>query len=342
MLAAARLCWSCLAAVFFDHAAFDATWVRRWTDHAWHEDSEPFTLRRGRLHTSVDARFYHVSAPFDAPFRGDTLVLQYRVWHTRRVECGGGYVKLVDSSAHDDSPHTKDTPYRIMFGPDACGQHNQTRVIFSHNGTYHERSEPLPCPVDTAPHVYTLRLTRDGLYSVHIDNEHKASGALRDDWAVLPARNVVDPRFVKPTDWVDERLVDDPADEKPADWDDEETAVDPKDAAKPADWSDEHDGEWSPSIVPNPRYRGAWAPRKVPNPAYRGEWQPRMVSNPEHFDDSSIGDFAGVDTLAIEIWQVKAGSSFDHFLVTDDAALAAARADALLGASTRRWRKDEL
>ena len=206
-----------------------------------------------------------------------------------------------------------------------CGNKNQTHVILAHNASYHELEPPMPCATDQAAHVYTLHIdSESGTYAVHIDDDRKRSGALRDDWKILPPRVVPDERYEKPSDWVDERLVDDPEDVKPIGWDDEAQIVDPA-AEKPHDWNDDDDGEWEAPLIDNPGFNGTWRPRRVVNPAFVGEWSPPMLSNPDYFDDPSIGDMRGVDTLAMEIWQVRAGSLFDHFLITDDVELARAR-----------------
>merc|ERR1712183_447188 len=61
----------------------------------------------------------------------------------------------------------------------------------------------------------------------------------------------------KPSDWVDDSMMDDPEDKKPDDWTDEKRIVD-KDASKPDDWDDEEDGEWEAPMKDNPEYKGEW------------------------------------------------------------------------------------
>ena len=329
--------------VFFDHAEFNTSWDDAWSHHDWHEHSARFVVNSTHraLQTATDARFYHASAPFVRPFDASRLVVQFRARHPQKLDCGGGYLKLIDSKAHTDAVQRDSTPYRLMFGPDVCGNKNQTHVMLAHNASYHELEPPMPCATDQAAHVYTLHIdSESGTYAVHIDDDRKRSGALRDDWKILPPRVVPDERYEKPSDWVDERLVDDPEDVKPIGWDDEAQIVDPA-AEKPHDWNDDDDGEWEAPLIDNPGFNGTWRPRRVVNPAFVGEWSPPMLSNPDYFDDPSIGDMRGVDTLAMEIWQVRAGSLFDHFLITDDVELARARARALL-VQTSGHDKDEV
>lgn len=81
--------------------------------------------------TSPDARFHTLYAPLTADFEneGKDLVLQYQVRHTQKLDCGGGYIKLVPASvsADDMKAFGGETPYSIMFGPDICGSTRKVR-----------------------------------------------------------------------------------------------------------------------------------------------------------------------------------------------------------------------
>jgi len=55
----------------------------------------------------------------------------------------------------------------------------------------------------------------------------------------------------------------------------------------------------------------------IPNPAYKGEWVHPEIDNPDYKYDSNLYAFDSNGVLGIEIWQVKAGTIFDDFLVTD-------------------------
>lgn len=47
------------------------------------------------IKTSEDARFYSLTAPFDAEFdnKGKDLVVSYTVKHEQNIDCGGAYIK---------------------------------------------------------------------------------------------------------------------------------------------------------------------------------------------------------------------------------------------------------
>ena len=48
------------------------------------------------IKTSEDARFYSLTAPFDAEFnnKGKDLVVSYTVKHEQNIDCGGAYIKV--------------------------------------------------------------------------------------------------------------------------------------------------------------------------------------------------------------------------------------------------------
>jgi len=121
---------------------------------------------------------------------------------------------------------------------------------------------------------------------------------------------------------VDEKEIDDPAASKPEGWDDIPKQIHDTQASKPADWDTELDGEWEAPLIDNPEYKGEWKATRISNPAYKGEWVHPKIENPDYKDDETIGKFESNKYLGIEIWQVKAGTIFDNFLVTDDLATA--------------------
>lgn len=68
---------------------------------------------------------------------------------------------------------------------------------------------------DEFTHLYTLVLRPDNTYEVKIDNARVESGALEDDWDLLPPRKIKDPQAQKPEDWDERPKIDDPEDTKP-------------------------------------------------------------------------------------------------------------------------------
>jgi len=320
--------------VFFDEKFDDGeAWEKRWVQST-HKGAEAgkFELTAGKfygdaekdkgLQTSQDARFYGLSAEHK-PFsnRDKPLVVQFTVKHEQNIDCGGGYVKMFDCSLDQTDMHG-DSPYNVMFGPDICGPGTKkVHVIFSHKGKNHLIKKDIRCKDDVFSHLYTLILNPDNSYEVLIDNEKAESGTLEDDWDFLPPKMIKDPEASKPEDWDDRAKIDDAEDTKPEDFDKPEHIADP-DATKPEDWDDEMDGEWEPPMIDNPEYKGEWKARQIDNPAYKGAWVHPEIENPEYNPDEAK-DLAKYDEfckIGLDLWQVKAGTIFDNFLITDDPA----------------------
>jgi calreticulin len=281
------------------------------------------------LRTTEDARFYQISAAFPEFSNKDKpLVLQYSVKHEQNIDCGGGYIKIMPAEGVDQKTFNGDTPYNVMFGPDICGSSTRkTHLIFNYKGKNHLINKEIKCETDQFTHLYTLILNPDNTYEVQIDGKEVAKGSLKEDWDMLPPKEIKDPKASKPADWVDEKQIPDPEDKKPAGWDDIPKEIPDETATKPEDWDDELDGEWERPMVANPDYKGEWKPRMIDNPAYKGEWVHPMVPNPDYYDDDNLYLYPSNKYVGIEIWQVKSGTIFDNILITDDVATARADAD---------------
>jgi len=310
---------------------FDSGWESRWVKSK-HKESEgtqgKWDVTAGKyynnaeedkgLHTSEDARFYQISAKFPKfSNKGKDLILQYSVKHEQKIDCGGGYIKVHPSNINQEDYHGE-TEYNIMFGPDICGASTKkTHLIFHYKGKNHLIKKDIKCETDEFTHLYTLILHPDNTYEVRIDNKEVAKGSLKEDWDLLPPKEIKDPNAKKPEDWVDEKMIPDPEDKKPEGWDDIPKEIKDPDAKKPDDWDDELDGEWEAPTIPNPDYKGEWKPRMIENPAYKGEWVHPLIPNPDYYDDDTLYLYEDNGAVGFELWQVKAGTIFDNVLVTD-------------------------
>uniref|UniRef100_A0A667YPY6 Calreticulin n=2 Tax=Myripristis murdjan TaxID=586833 RepID=A0A667YPY6_9TELE len=317
------------ATVYFQEQFLDGDdWMTRWTDSKHKSDYGQWKLTAGNfygdaekdkgLQTSQDARFYAVSARFD-PFsnEGKPLVIQFTVKHEQKIDCGGGYVKVFPADLDQAHMHG-DSQYYIMFGPDICGYSTKkVHVIFNYKGKNHLIKKEIKCKDDELSHLYTLILNPDQTYEVKIDNEKVESGSLEDDWDFLPPKKIKDPEAKKPEDWDDRAKIDDADDTKPEDWDKPENIPDP-DAKKPDDWDEDMDGEWEPPMIPNPEYKGEWKPKQIDNPNFKGPWVHPEIDNPEYSPDTTIYKFDNIGVIGLDLWQVKSGTIFDNFLITDD------------------------
>jgi len=322
-----------LATVYFSET-FSGDWESRWVKSKSKESEGtqgPWKVSHGKfyndaeedkgLQTGTDARFYQISAKF-SPFsnKGKKLIVQYSVKHEQNIDCGGGYLKLLPSGT-DQANFDGNKDYYIMFGPDICGSSTKrTHLIFTNKGRNHLIKKEIRVESDELTHLYTLIVNPDNTYQVNIDGKEAAAGSIKDDFDILPPKEIPDPAAKKPSDWVDERQIPDPTDVKPSDWDSVPREIKDPDARKPEDWDDELDGVWEAPMTPNPDYKGEWRARMIDNPAYKGEWVHPKVANPDYHDDDTLYQFSDIGVFGIEVWQVKAGTIFDNIIVTDDAA----------------------
>jgi calreticulin len=287
-----------------------------------------------------------LSTKFDKDFSNDkkTLVVQFSVKHEQNIDCGGGYLKLFGCSpdAFESEKMHGETPYAIMFGPDICGPGTKkVHVIFSYKGKNHLINKEIRCKDDVYTHVYTLEVFADQTYKVLIDGEEAQKGSLEEDWSFLPPKMIKDPEAKKPDDWDDKAQIDDPTDAKPDDWEQPETIADPE-AKKPEDWDDEMDGEWEPPMIDNPAFKGEWKPKQIDNPNYKGAWIHPEINNPEYTPDSEIYKHEHICAVGLDLWQVKAGTIFDNFLVTDDPEIAKEKRDSVVkGIEDEKKMKEE-
>jgi len=337
----------CTSHVYFQEDFSDPNWASRWVVSDWKKDngeSGEWGLSAGKyftdetkergLKTLNDARFYDISAVHEEfSNKGKTLVIQFSVKHEQNIDCGGGYVKLVPGDALTDQKQfqggASETKYNIMFGPDICGYTKKVHFILSKKGTNHLINQEIPAESDEFTHVYTAVLNPDNTFKVYVDGEEKKSGSVPEFWNILPPKQINDPAQSKPSDWVDEKYIDDPNDVKPDGWDNIASEIVDPDAKKPSDWDDDLDGEWEAPKIANPEYKGPWSPKKIENPAHKGPWVHPQIDNPEYKDDPELYAFDSFKYIGIDVWQVKSGSIFSHFLLTDDFETAKAQIDVI-------------
>jgi calreticulin len=285
-----------------------------WSPGLWTAHSD----RKG-LRTTQDARFYAISSQLAKPFdnSGNTLVFQFKVKHEQKIDCGGGYVKLLPPGV-DAENLNGETSYTIMFGPDICGYSTKkVHTIFHHNGENLLKTSDVTAPDDELTHTYTLIVNSDDTYEIRVDGEKKDSGKLKEGWDFEKPKTIPDPKAKKPSDWVDEEMMDDSHDIKPSDWDNELEKIADPDATKPADWDDEEDGQWEAPLIDNPKYKGEWKPKQIKNPDYKGPWVHPEISNPDYVEQKDVYKRGPIGYVSIEVWQVKSGTLFSDFILTD-------------------------
>jgi calreticulin len=312
-------------------------WTKRWTESSkWKPKEEMGTWKHTAgewygdaedkgIQTSVDARFFGISAPLQKTYTSGTkdLVIQYSVKHEQKLDCGGAYIKLLTGGKKfDGQKFGGDSPYSIMFGPDICGSSNKKTHVILHSNQKDENlliNKEVMCETDTLTHLYTLVIRPDNTFEVFVDNKSVRTGNLADEFDFLEPKEIKDPDAKKPEDWVDTAKISDPEETKPADWGDAPAEIPDPDASKPADWDDEDDGEWEPPMIDNPDYNGEWKAKMIDNPDYKGKWEHPMIPNPAFKEDPDMFKVCkdGCTHVGFELWQVTTGTLFDDIIVTD-------------------------
>jgi len=326
------------AEVYFKEQFNDEKWTERWTvPSKWKPKAEMGEWKQtaGKwygggpedkgVQTSQDHRFYGLSAKIPTVINntGKELVIQYSVKHENNLECGGAYIKLLpEGKKFDADSFGGDTPYAIMFGPDACGSTKRTHVILHYEPKKDNVliSQDIPCELDNLTHLYTLVLRPDNTFEVFVDNKSVRSGKIEEAFDMLPPKEIKDPTKSKPEDWVDQAQIEDPSSVKPEGYDDIPREIPDPDAKKPDDWDDDEDGAWEAPMIDNPEYKGPWRPKMIPNPDYKGPWEHPMIPNPDYKTDDSLYAVCGAtgcSRVGFELWQVTSGSLFDDIIITD-------------------------
>jgi calnexin len=285
----------------------------------WH--SEALFQRQGRkgerglilksrgASSAIGHRFRH---PIDV--RNQTFIIQYEVRAQFAFTCASAFIRIYNDTAFNASELSNDTIPLIEFGPERCGDFNQSRFItytFENKlPTPHSVTRPHFIPIDEYVHLYTLIVRPDGTFETLIDNRSTRNGTVSDDFIPPLFENplIDDPTDHKPPDWVDDVLIPDVTHVKPASWDENEPReiVDPAKATpppgwlfdeplvvpdptdkKPDSWDDEKMGEWIPRPIGNikclkARGCGPYKPPMLRNRKYRGIWKQRLIPNPAY------------------------------------------------------------
>jgi len=270
-----------------------------------------------RLKTQKDASFYAISSKIDEPLDNTdkSLVLLLTVKHEQNIDCGGGYIKLMNSLA-DPKKFDGDTQYEIMFGPDFCGSTRRVHAILRHEDENLLINKDVSVPNDVWTHQYVFVLNSDSTFEIKVDGQSKKKGDVKEFWDFELPKEIKDPEISKPKDWVDDPMMVDPDDEEPEDWVKEDTIVDPE-ATKPEDWDDEDDGDWEAPMIPNPDYKGPWSPREIDNPDYKGAWEHPKIPNPDYKEVDNPAHRLPINFVGFDLWQVKSGTLFGDLVLAD-------------------------
>merc|ERR1739838_169972 len=76
-------------------------------------------------------------------------------------------------------------------------------------------------------------------------------------------------------------------------------------------------------------------PKEIPNPDYKGPWVHPMIANPEYSEDSQLYSYEDFGVIGLDLWQVKSGTVFSNFLITDDVETAKAACQEVLDTTVK-------
>ncbi|KAM8763730.1 calreticulin-3 isoform 3-T3 [Rhynchonycteris naso] len=190
-------------------------------------------------------------------------------------------------------------------GPDICGfDIKKVHVILHFKNQYHSNKKPIRCKVDGFTHLYTLILRPDLTYEVKIDGLTIESGSIEYDWNLTSLKKM-EKSSAASKDWKQEE------EHKSQDW--EKHFLDAS-ASKPSDWNSELDGDWQASVLQKPPYQDGLKPEGID----KDVWLHQKMKNTNYFTEYDLSEFENIGAIGLELWQVRSGTIFDNFLITDD------------------------
>jgi len=270
-----------------------------------------------RLKTEKDSSFYGIATKMDEPFDNTDkpLVILVTVKHEQNIDCGGGYLKLMNSL---DSLEKFDgeTQYEIMIGPDFCGSTRKVHAILRHEDENLLINKDVRATNDVFTHQYVFLLNPDNTFDVKVDGKSKQNGDVKEFWDFELPKEINDPEISKPGDWINDPMMVDPEDKEPEDWVKEEMIVDPE-AQKPEDWDDEDDGDWEAPMISNPEYQGPFSPSEIENPDFKGAWEHPQIINPDFKEVANPAHRLPINFVGFDLWQVKSGTLFGDIIISD-------------------------
>ena len=149
-LAALALAATQVSAKVYFEETFPATWEDNWVKSSWKTaegTAGKFVRSAGKYYsdpekdagikTTPDARFFAMTSEFKETFdnTGKSLVLQFSAKHEQKIDCGGGYIKLVPASSADKIADFSGDTRRggAAASPKEGKEHNKTNT--THNCT---------------------------------------------------------------------------------------------------------------------------------------------------------------------------------------------------------------
>ncbi|XP_011781283.1 PREDICTED: calreticulin-3 [Colobus angolensis palliatus] len=85
-------------------------------------------------------------------------------------------------------------------------------------------------------------------------------------------------------------------------------------ASKQSDWNGELDGDWPAPMLQKPPYQDGLKPEGID----KDIWLHHKMKNTNYLTQYDLSEFENIGAIGLELWQVRSGTIFDNFLITDD------------------------
>nr|XP_021524536.1 calreticulin-3 [Aotus nancymaae] len=81
-----------------------------------------------------------------------------------------------------------------------------------------------------------------------------------------------------------------------------------------SDWNGELDGDWQAAMLHKPPCQDGLKPKGID----RDIWLHHKMKNTNYLTQYDLSEFEDIGAIGLELWQVRSGTIFDNFLITDD------------------------
>ncbi|XP_048198661.1 calreticulin-3 isoform X2 [Perognathus longimembris pacificus] len=86
------------------------------------------------------------------------------------------------------------------------------------------------------------------------------------------------------------------------------------DTSAPSDWNSELDGDWQAAMLQKPPYQDGLRAEGIDQDV----WLHQKMQSASYLLQHDLSEFENIGAIGLELWQVRSGTIFDNFLITDD------------------------
>ncbi|XP_054982659.1 calreticulin-3 isoform X2 [Sorex araneus] len=135
-------------------------------------------------------------------------------------------------------------------------------------------------------------------YEVRIDGQVAESGDIEYDWNLVSLKSAAKKTQTEPQAWEQ-------------DWDKQFLDAG---ASAPSDWNSKLDGDLQAPLLQKPPYQDSLKAEGINNDV----WLHHKLKNTNYLTEYDLSEFENIGAIGLELWQVRSGTIFDNFLITDD------------------------